>query len=48
MPDENIYDISQSDGSLNENLTGSTFNNEAAVVQGPQEMMTKTNCGKHG
>ena len=35
MPDENIYDVSQSDGSLNENPTGSTFNNEAAVVQGP-------------
>ena len=34
MPDKNIHDISQSDISLNENPTGNTFNNEAAIVQG--------------
>ena len=35
MPNENIHDVSQSDVSLNENPTGTTFNNEATVVQGP-------------
>ena len=37
MPDKNIHDVSQSDISLNENPTRSTFNNEATIVQGPTD-----------
>ena len=35
MSNENIYDISQGDVSLNENPTRNIFNNEATEVQGP-------------
>ena len=35
MPNENVHDVSQSDGSFNENPTGNTFNNVATVAQGP-------------
>ena len=35
MPDENVYDVSQSDISINENTTVNSFNNEATIIQGP-------------
>ena len=33
-PDKNVYDISQSDASINENSTENLFNDEAITVQG--------------
>ena len=35
MPDENVYDVNQSDISINENTTVNSFNNEVKTVQGP-------------
>ena len=35
MPDDNVYDVSQSDISINENTTVNSFNNEVKTVQGP-------------
>ena len=34
-PNEKIYDVSQSDVSINENTTANSFNNGIATVQGP-------------
>ena len=35
MPNENVYDVSQSDISINENTTVNSYNNEIATVQDP-------------
>ena len=35
MPDENVYDVSQSDISINENTTVNSFSNEVTTIQGP-------------
>ena len=36
-PDKNVYDVSQSDVSINENTTVNSFNNEGTTVQGPTD-----------
>ena len=48
MPNEDVHDVSQSDVSLNENLTGNTFNNEVTVVQGPTGDDDGIESQKHG
>ena len=35
MPNKNVYDISQSDVSINENIAVNSFNNEVTTVQAP-------------
>ena len=37
MPNENVYDLSQSDVSINENTTVNSFNNEGTTVQCPMD-----------
>ena len=36
-PDENVYDVCQSDVSINENTTVSSFSNKGTTVQGPTD-----------
>ena len=36
-PNENVYDVSQSDVSINENTTVNSFNDEVTTVQGPTD-----------
>ena len=37
MPDKNVYDVSQSDVSINENTTVNLFNDKGTTVQGPTD-----------
>ena len=35
MSDKNVYDVSKSDISINENTKANSFSNEATTIQGP-------------